>query len=157
MTPHPLHDLLIKAYYATDNRMRAPACRWVMNRAWYDRIRAEAVTDEQERERAAAHSGSCSGPAAGPPYQCPACPSGPFADMRALAGHVAAMADPLNREPAAGDQLLGIPVEVRENGGEPHLEHAGYLTAGGARTGGPISAAAVPAVTAARDSPGRGT
>ncbi len=140
MTPHPLHDLLIKAYYATDNRMRAPACRWVMNRAWYDRIRAEA-----------------SGPAAGPPYQCPACPSGPFADMRALAGHVAAMADPLNREPAAGDQLLGIPVEVRENGGEPHLEHAGYLTAGGARTGGPISAAAVPAVTAARDSPGRGT
>lgn len=47
--------------------------------------------------------------------------------MEDLAAHAAAMADPLNREPADGDRLLGIPLEVIDGGGLPHVENRLYL------------------------------
>lgn len=95
---------------------------WVMDRASYDRIRAMAMTEEQETARALAHATAWIPILAQAPYLCPACPDGPFADMAGLTAHVAAMADPANREPLDGDMLFGIPIEVREDGGVPHIE-----------------------------------
>jgi hypothetical protein len=112
-------DLVTQAYSAAGPQERAG--RWVMGRPWYDRLRAAACTEEQERMRAAAHANLMVSAAEPPPARCPACGAGPFADMRAFTGHVAAMADPQNREPDPRDQLFGIPIEVCEDGGEPHL------------------------------------
>lgn len=42
--------------------------------------------------------------------------------MTELSEHATAMADPFNREPSENDCLFGIPIVVREGGGEPHLE-----------------------------------
>ena len=106
------------ASYGGDRR----SSRWVMDRLSYDRIRAAAMTDEQELNRALAHFDARILVLSEPPYACPACPAGPFATMAELSEHVRAMADPTNKEPQSGDYLLGIPVEVRDDGGAPHLE-----------------------------------
>lgn len=100
----------------------AVIARWVMDRAWYDRLRAEVVPEDQERERARMHAGAIVSPEAAPSYCCPACPAGPFATMKELAGHVTAMSDPADREPAPGDVLFCLPIDVRVDGGPPHLE-----------------------------------
>jgi hypothetical protein len=95
--------------------------RWVMDRASYDRIRAAAMTEEQETARARAHAMGWLPVLTEAPYACLVCPSGPFATMAALNSHVAAMTDPANREPDDHDSLFGIYIEVREDAGEPHL------------------------------------
>lgn len=119
MTRDPqLVDLVTQEYRASPDRADA---RWVMGRSWYDRLRAVAVTDEQERARAREHASLWISTAAPPPDQCPVCGAGPFADIGAFTGHVAAMADPASREPNTSDHLFGLPIEVREDGGEPHL------------------------------------
>lgn len=118
-----LIELCNQAYAATRNWERQDSrMRWVMDRPSYDRLRAEAINEDQESARARQHANILVRADAQPPHRCPACPAGPFATMRELSEHVAAMADPSNREPAEGDQLFGIAIVVREGGGEPHLE-----------------------------------
>jgi hypothetical protein len=119
-----LADLCQRAYDATGNWERQDSrTRWVMDRSWYDRVRAVTVTPEQDRARAAAHATAWMEADPVFPRGCPArCAAGPFTAMSELAGHMAAMSDPLNREPADADRLFGIPVEVRAGGGEPYLE-----------------------------------
>jgi hypothetical protein len=96
--------------------------RWTMNREWYDRIRAAFCSEDQERARAAAHASAWIPASAAGLVTCPVCPAGPFASLADLSAHVAAMADPANREPAGRDYLLGFPIDVRADGGVPHLE-----------------------------------
>lgn len=125
----------VLAYAATSQPERADGrTRWVMSRPWYDRLRAEACTEDQEAMRARAHAGMLVATMAAPPYECPACGAAPFATMNDLATHIAAMADPANREPDHGDCLFGLRMEVRDDGGEPHLETAWPAAPG--RTGG---------------------
>lgn len=120
-----LQDLCTRAYHATANWERADnRLRWVMSRPWYDRLRAETATEDREAARAQAHVNARILSREQPPYKCPACPAGPFASLEELYDHATAMADPANREPADGDCLFGIRIEVREDGGEPHLELA---------------------------------
>jgi len=118
-------DLVTQAYCAFTGRDAAVTpsndARWVMGRSWYDRLRAAAWTEEQEQARAREHADiwiSAEGP---PPGCCPVCMAGPFADVKAFTDHAAAMADPANREPDPRDRLYGFQIEVREDGGEPHL------------------------------------
>lgn len=121
--PVNVMELCGRAYQATDNWQRhASHIRWVMDRTWYGRLRAQTVTADQEAARAQAHASAWISTEAKPPYWCPVCPGGPFATMLELTDHVTAMADPANKEPAQGDQLFGIALEVRADGGEPHLE-----------------------------------
>jgi hypothetical protein len=111
------------AYAAACQQERADGhTRWVMSRPWYDRLRAEACTEDQEAARALAHASVWLSAMAEPPLACPACGGGPFVTMDDLVGHVAAMADPANREPDHADCLFGLRMEVRDDGGEPHLE-----------------------------------
>ncbi len=112
-----LQDLADAAFAVDRMDMRY---RWVMDRASYDRLRAETVTEEQETARAQAHATAWIKTV--PPYACRVCPAGPFGSIRELTDHVIAMADPANREPDDHDCLFGIYIEVREGGGEPHLE-----------------------------------
>jgi hypothetical protein len=122
-TPVSVMDLCTRAYHATSNWERgAGHLRWVMDRSWYDRLRAQVVPEDQEAERARAHASAWIEAAAEPPHRCPVCPGGPFGTMKELTAHIGAMADPANREPSEGDQLFGIALEVRDDGGEPHLE-----------------------------------
>lgn len=93
-----------------------------MGRDWYDRLRAELVPEDQERERAREHASASVSPETAPPYCCPICPAGPFATAEELVGHMTALSDPANREPAPADVLFGLPIDVRADGGEPHLE-----------------------------------
>jgi hypothetical protein len=95
---------------------------WVMDLASYKQVRAAAVTEDQERARAQAHANAWLRVPAEAPYACPVCPSGPFGTMGELYGHVTIMADPANREPDDHDCLFGIYIEVRDDGGLPHLE-----------------------------------
>lgn len=95
--------------------------RWVMSREWYDRIRAEAFTEEQEQQRAETHHRALIDPHAGPPWRCPVCTAEPFGDFGELAGHVRRFADPGYREPDPRDRLLDWPVSVRPDAGEPEL------------------------------------
>jgi hypothetical protein len=113
---------LYEAYGAADPMLRRfdVGC-WVMDRSWYDRMRA-LVPAEQERERAAVHARVLIEVDAKPPFTCPACRMGPFATMGEFGEHVANMADPDYREPHAMDYLLGLPVVVREGAGQPHIE-----------------------------------
>jgi hypothetical protein len=99
-------------------------CRWVMDRPWYDRLRAEAMTEDQEAIRAQAHASAWLVSLAGPPFKCPVCAAPPFGSKGELYDHVNAMADPSSREPVDGDSLFGIPLTVRADGGEPHLERS---------------------------------
>lgn len=125
MTSPDVVELCNRAYAATSNWGRdASRIRWVMDRSWYDRLRAQAVPAGGEAARAQAHANALISAEAEPPYWCPACPAGPFATSRELTDHVTAMSDPAYREPAEGDQLFGIAIEVRADGGEPHLETA---------------------------------
>lgn len=94
---------------------------WVMDRSWYDQVRAALTSDEQERARAAAHSQVYIAADEGP-FQCPACGQRPFATLPEMAEHVMNMGDPDYREPNPGDYLLGLPIVVREGAGRPHLE-----------------------------------
>lgn len=119
-----MNDLFDELCRISAGNRRDGSSRWVMDRASYDRIRAAAMTDEQELARATAHAVARLPIPAEAPYTCPACGAGPFAAMADLNDHVAAKGDPANREPADGDSLLGIPIEVREDGGVPHLEAA---------------------------------
>jgi hypothetical protein len=98
-----------------------PHARWIMNRAWYDRVRA-TMPPELEIARANAHAVALMAAPPSFPTDCPVCRSGEFADMWSLSEHVAAMADPQNREPAPSDRLFGIPIEVTDDGGAPHLD-----------------------------------
>lgn len=121
-----LMELCDQACRVSGNWMRQdPRTHWVMSRADYDRIRAEGMTDEQERARAAAHANALISAETQPPYSCPACGYGPFAAMQELGAHIIAMADPQNREPSSRDRLFGFPIEIREGEGEPHLRSAG--------------------------------
>jgi hypothetical protein len=125
MTRDPgIVDLVTQAYSAFTGRDAAVTpsndVRWVMGRSWYDRLRAAAWTEEQERARAREHAHIWIS-TEDPPRCCPVCMAGPFADMKAFTDHVAAMADPANREPDPRDRLFGFQIEVREDGGEPHL------------------------------------
>lgn len=95
--------------------------RWVMDRNWYDRLRAELVSDDQEASRARAHADALI-PVHAHHFTCPACPAGPFRDAPELAAHMATMADPAYREPGDGDMLFALPIVVRDGGGEPHLD-----------------------------------
>ena len=113
-----LDDLACAAFAVDRMDMRY---RWVMDRASYDRIRAAAMTEDQERARAQAHANALLPVLTEAPYACPACPSGPFGTMRELNDHGVAMADPASREPDDRDCLFGIYIEVRDDGGEPHL------------------------------------
>ena len=113
-----LYDVLGGMCY--DNRLR-----WVMDRASYDRIRAAAMTEDQEAARVQAHINARILSGDQPPYKCPVCPVGPFADLGELYDHMTAMSDPANREPDDHDCLFGIYIEVRADGGEPHLEPSG--------------------------------
>jgi hypothetical protein len=119
MARDPVIELVTQAYSAAGPLERTG--KWVMDRPWYDRLRAAACTEEQERARAREHADIRIDPNAWLPGRCPVCMAGPFADMKAFTDHVSAMADPANREPDPRDQLFGIPMEVREDGGEPHL------------------------------------
>jgi hypothetical protein len=114
-------ELCTQAYATMDARDRA-ASRWVMSRPWYDQLRAEACTEDQETMRAKAHTRVLVNATDPWPHTCPACGGGLFATMGDLAAHVAAMADPASREPGHGDTLFGVTMEVREDGGKPHLE-----------------------------------
>jgi hypothetical protein len=95
--------------------------RWVMDRASYDRLRTATCSPEQELARASAHRRIMI-EADAPPPRCPACRQGPFDGLAELTEHVVRMSDPQYREPGPGDRLYGIAVEVREDGGMPHLE-----------------------------------
>lgn len=112
-----------EAYEAADPSLRYRGGRWIMDRGWYDRIRAAAFTEEQERIRADAHARAIVPVLADFPLHCPACPSGPF-EWPGLIEHVRMMSDPLNREPGTADVLFGLPILVREEGGAPHVEAA---------------------------------
>lgn len=127
-TTDDLYKALVAAMYAVDPVIRHnnTHIRWVMSLDWYRRIRATAVTEEQEIARAMSHATAVIPVSATFPLRCPACTAGPFATMDDLADHAAAMADPANREPADGDRLLGIPLEVTAEGGAPHLENRFY-------------------------------
>lgn len=96
--------------------------RWVMDRTWYDQIRAACLTEEQELARASAHQNLMVSITAPFPRNCPACSMGAYATMDDLTSHVLAMADPRNRDPDTADCLLGIPIDVRDDGGKPHIE-----------------------------------
>ena len=104
-------------YRSRTGRERA----WVMDRPWYDRLRAALVTQEQEQARAREHGLVMIAAGAGPPARCPACPEGPFADLGAYLTHLRRLADPSWREPDPRDRLFGFPLEVRDGGGQPHL------------------------------------
>lgn len=118
-----MDDLFAELIRISAGAARDGRSRWVMDRASYDRIRAMGMTGEQETARALAHARAWLPLPAEAPYACPACRGGSFATMGKLNDHFVAMADPTNREPASGDCLLGIRIEVREDGGEPHIEH----------------------------------
>jgi len=120
--PASVVDLCTRAYSAASGQPGTGRARWVMGRDWYDRLRAELVPEDQERERARAHADTMVSASANPPLNCPACIAGPFATVAELTEHVTAMADPANREPAEGDVLFGMLIDVRADGGEPHLE-----------------------------------
>jgi hypothetical protein len=97
--------------------------RWVMDRDWYDRLRAALVPAGQEQARADAHRSIMAPvirPAAGP-ARCPVCP-GTFAGPDDLGAHITQMSDPEFREPAPGDMLMRLPVTVRDGAGAPHIE-----------------------------------
>lgn len=113
---------LVRIHAAYDGDRRR-AC-WMMDRVSYDRIRAIAMTEEQETARAYSHATMLVPVLAVFPLRCPACTAGPFATMDDLAAHAEAMSDPANREPGHGDTLLGLPIDVRGDGGAPHLEAA---------------------------------
>lgn len=115
-------EQLLTAFYA--EMRRAARCKqaWVMNLDCYRQMRAAAVTEQQEAERAAIHAAPWIPLAPVFPMSCPACKVGPFASHQELADHVIAMSDPMNREPSADDRLLGLPIVVRDDGGEPHIE-----------------------------------
>lgn len=115
-----LCTLATEAHAAADPWTRQHG-RWVMDRAWYDRIRAAFCTEEQEAARAGAHRCLYIAADASVPGWCRACGKGPFATVAGLTGHVLAMADPRNREPADGDSLFGSLIEVREGSGPPRL------------------------------------
>lgn len=121
-----LYKALVNAMHAVPPVMRNDATRWVMNREWYSRIRAMAMTEEQEIIRALSHARAVVPVLATFPLRCPACTRGPFATMDDLRAHVKAMADPFNRDPEPGDTLLGIVVEVTADGGVPHIENKHY-------------------------------
>lgn len=113
----------LRAELARTPGAHARRTRWVMDRASYDHVRAMAMTAEQETARAVAHAAAWIPVLVEAPYTCPACGAGSsFATIGTLNDHVAAMADPTNREPADGDCLFGIRIEVRDDGGAPHLE-----------------------------------
>lgn len=113
----------MRAYRAAEPEQLADRrTRWVMDLAHYKRIRAATCTEDQELARARAHATALIDAMASPPHFCPACGAGPFAAVDGLTGHMATMADPANREPAVGDLLRAIPIDVRADGGEPHLE-----------------------------------
>lgn len=131
-TRDALFRLVAETHAAADSWTRQHG-RWVMDRPWYDRIRAAACTEEQEQIRAEAHRCLYIAADASVPGRCPACGKGPFSTMAEFTEHVLAMADPRNREPADGDALFGILIEVREGGGSPHLEAHGVVTAGNYR------------------------
>jgi hypothetical protein len=125
----------IVAMITAKYRAATPQARaWVMDRPWYDRVRAACVTEQQEQARAREHGLVMIADGAGPPPHCAACPAGPFADMDAYAVHLQVMADPACREPDPMDLLFGYPVEVRHGGGEPHLEdHPAIMGSGPGR------------------------
>lgn len=102
--------------------------QWVMDRASYDQIRAACLTEEQERARASAHQNLMVSLTAPFPRNCPACCMGAYATMDDLTSHVLAMADPDNRDPDTADCLFGIPIDVRDDGGEPHIEAPPWAT-----------------------------
>lgn len=92
---------------------------WVMGRAWYDRVRPAALTEEQEHEHADAHrflwvSQGCDVSA------CPAC-GRPVDGWAGLQVHMGLFADPLYREPDAGDHLFGHPLRVVDGDVAPRL------------------------------------
>ena len=124
MTSDPeIIDLVMQAYRAFTGRdVPSNDVRWVMGRPWYDRLRAAAWTEEQERARAREHAHIWISTEDPRPGCCPVCMAGPFADMAAFTDHVAAQADPANREPDPRDRLFGFQIEVREDGEEPRLQ-----------------------------------
>jgi hypothetical protein len=121
----PADPEVIKACYQAladaGIRRADPAARWIMDRGWYDRIRA-AMPTEQEFARARAHADLMVPADAAGELKCPACGDGPFDGMRGLTEHVIAQADPMNREPSGRDRLFGLCIDVRDDGGRPHLE-----------------------------------
>lgn len=124
MTPDQLLKVCYETFSAADpwSRVDYSGARWVMSRLWYDCIRAAACSPEQELALARAHADLMIQVNAPLPIKCPVCQRGPFADLGALSEHVIAMSDPQNREPHPGDYMFGVPIEVREDGGMPHLE-----------------------------------
>lgn len=124
-SPDPLLELIRSEYLGRGERFAdrpRAQLRWVMNRPSYDRVRAACVTDEQERARADEHARVWipADPVAGLP--CPVCSAGPFDGAATFAAHMQVMADPERREPDPRDQMFGYPIEVRPDGGEPHLD-----------------------------------
>jgi len=124
MTAGDLIKFCYAAYGAAEPAGRHDylGARWVMDRTWYDCVRAAVCTPEQELERARAHLQMMIDVNAPPPVRCPACHAGPFASLGELSEHAVMMADPGNREPDTRDWMLGVRIEVRDGGGAPHLE-----------------------------------
>lgn len=121
MTDSEVLAAISRAYDQALAEGNSPGLRWTMGRAFYDRMRSALLTDEHEQIRAREHALAVIEVLAKFPRHCPICPSGPFADMAALAAHVAAKSDPRNRQPSDGDTLFGIPVDVEAGGGVPRL------------------------------------
>lgn len=122
-TANPVIRIVTDAYCAA-KPIDGPVV-WVMDRSWYDRLRAACCTEEQERARAREHAHVWVAEASVAPRRCPACVCGPFADMGEYLAHLSVMADPAFREPDPRDELFAIRIEVRDGGGQPHLERPG--------------------------------
>ena len=125
MTADELIRFCYASYAAADvaDRNDYLGGRWVMERVWYDCLRAAMCTPEQELERARIHRGMMISVDAPLPLRCPACHKGPFADLGALSEHAILMSDPQNREPDTQDYMLGVRIEISEGAGAPHLTH----------------------------------
>lgn len=117
----PLMDVVQREYFAGRRPDRPGArLRWVMDRPNYDRLRAACTTEMDELARARAHARVMV--SEGDPRRCPVCGEGPFDPPDGLGEHVRQLADPNYREPNPRDQLFGYPIQVRADGGEPHLD-----------------------------------
>lgn len=112
-------DQVAEAYAAASPRLCHEGV-WLMDRTWYDRIRAEGISEDAERDRAWWHANAMISQDAAEPLHCPVCPGGPFTRAE-LIEHIARKADLHNREPDPRDVLMGRPVIVRDDGGPPHL------------------------------------